>query len=275
MIQPKILGLRFAKKFALVTTAIIFFSNLLVFMISYSSFYKNTNSIIDSRFVVIAEDLLDTISNGLDLGLSLKELQTTQAVIESTKKSDPLVQSINVFSLETGNSARILYTTSHAGIEGTVPTEWIKEAKKNLNNKYWSIDEDDVGTIGVTILNNFQDPIGCIVIRYDQSQVSKKASVFAETIVQNILLTLLTCCTIFFFATKIALSFTLKSFNKMTEALNKLLDNEFIPSFEAKNKFEKEFIEMLQSTQLAWIEIKGAKKVLREDGYQDDTYQPI
>ena len=269
MKKPKIIAFHLASHFAFTIVIIYFFANIFVFLISYFQYTKTIHDAVNARFLVIADDLRETISNGLDLGLSLKELQTTQAVLEKIKKSDSLILSISVFSLDSSFSGKIIYTTQHAGIEGTIPHQWVKEIIASKLDKYWNFYEDDIGTIGVMLVNNFKEPLGGVAVRYDQSQLHRKSSQFAETLFKKILLFSCAGLFILFIFARHILKPICGSFHRMAIALNSFIETHQMPDFKPEHAFEKEFFLMLKNTEHTWLEIKNIEKALEKDEHKD------
>jgi hypothetical protein len=246
-------------KVASTIMAIVCFSVALLNFVTYLKYDTTITQIVGSRFLVIGEDLLQTVSKGLDLGLSLKELQTTQAVIESVKKNDSQILSISVFSLEKDNSGKILYNTRHAGIGGTAPTYWIDTLKAHIHNTHWLLDEDDVGSVGVTLFNTFKEPIGGIVVRYDQRQLDEKSLSFAKNLFMNSLIAMGLGFVCVLLVSHLIFRTLGDSFSRMKDALEDLMKEKSMNltttkpfHFAPANEVEYEFQRMLDATKVTW-----------------------
>lgn len=263
-------GLLLTFKVATTIMSIVVFSIMLLNFVTYLKYDRTLNNVVGSRFLVIADDLLQTVSNGLDLGLSLKELQTTQAVIESVKKSDPQILSISVFVLETDGFGKILYNTRHAGIGGNAPLNWIETLKAHTGSKYWLLDEDDVGSVGVTLVNNFKEPIGGIVVRYDQRHLDEKTLFFAKHLTIYSLSAIFVCFIFVFFIVHLIFRVLGGSFRHMYESLESFILGEKKEPLEPSNEIEKEFASMMQSTTSLWKQLDDIEHMMSKDNNHED-----
>lgn len=260
-------GLLLTFKVGLTIMSVVIFSIMLLNFVTYLKYDSILDNVVGSRFLVIADDLRQTVSNGLDLGLSLKELQTTQAVIEGVKKSDPQILSISVFAIEGGDTGKILYNTRHAGIGGSAPSVWINTLKSHASSKYWILNEDNVGSVGVTIVNNFKEPIGGIVVRYDQKYLMEKNLFFAK----HLVFYSLSAIAISFIVVLLLVSFVLRfvgtSFGNMHHAVEAFVTGTKVKLPPPNNEIEREFSTMFSATASLWEQL-GKVETMMANGKQ-------
>lgn len=262
--KRRIPGLLLTMKVTMTVTSIVIFSMMLLNFVTYLKYDNTLTNVIGSRFLVITEDLLQTISKGLDLGLSLRELQTTQEVIENVKKNDPQILSISVFGLSSDGSGNIFYNTRHAGIGGKAPSLWINTLKAHVQAKYWLIDEDDVGSVGVTLMNNFKEPIGGVIVRYDQRQIDVKGLYFLKNItLYSIIALIVSGCVIFGFTHLIFRNIG-SSFQNMQKTIQRFLLSEHEIPMKPRNNIEEKFQSSLSSTKDLWKKLEVMDELMDE-----------
>lgn len=77
-------------------TAILACCLLVVTYLNYCNFEKRLNSIVHSRFMVVAKDLRHTVEYGLNLGLALENIKNIQSLITSTAQDNRDISAIEI-----------------------------------------------------------------------------------------------------------------------------------------------------------------------------------
>ncbi len=236
----------------------------LTFLLTISTSFKYSSmlfSIVGSRFSVMTEDLLHTLSHGLNLGLSLSELHATQGVIESIRKHEPLILSLSVFEFTSPKTGKILYSTQQSQVARNVPSCFIEKAnEENADQKFWHIDEASVGVVGATIYNDFKKPMGGILMHFDRRPLNHKVFDFLRSIsLYSFCIILIVFLLISIFIRAIFRSLT-QSFSNMHGAIQSVLQNkQFIP-FISSNIIEENFYRMYKSTKALFIKLETLER---------------
>lgn len=100
------LPLRLAVLIALVVLAAV----LITARLNYAKFVQVTESLDNSRYAFLAQDLKATLEASLDLGLSLEQIENAQEVVERQRARYPEILAISVFD----DRGRVLYNSGRA-----------------------------------------------------------------------------------------------------------------------------------------------------------------
>ncbi len=243
-------------------------------VIMYSIYKKEISDLTTSRFQIIAQDISKTLSDGLNLGLSLSELNTTQSVIDAIKKKHSDILSIGVFETYSKNLGRILYHTRSQSKNANIPLSWLEKINHPHQETLWRIFDDGIGTVGVTLFNPFKQPIGGVIVRFDQTPLNYTLFDFAKK------MALMTLTILFFF---FMLSFFLiqRLFAPITRSCHKmkiLLTNDVIHNsssiFIQENALEESFYTMYRHThKLAEILSKIDQVLEKEKSFEEEWEQ--
>ncbi len=157
-------------KMTVYTVLVIAMVSSLLLMMNYFKFQNILSNVTSSRLAVVNQTLEDSISNAVNLGLALDEIQISQSIIDRAKKSDKDIQSIDVFDA----NGQVLFSTRDGGnktkIAAGVLEKLIKIKPANNVTNEWNNTTDEAFVLGVTLYNSFDRAIGGIVLNYDKSQ---------------------------------------------------------------------------------------------------------
>ncbi|MBX9977686.1 MAG: hypothetical protein K2X98_05525 [Alphaproteobacteria bacterium] len=249
-IDKKYNGYRLPLKLSFIALGITIFSLSLLSLLIYKKYDSALSHSVSSRFFVIADDLLHTVSNSLNLGLNLDELQSTQAIIQNIKNKDPTILCVGVFELTSSHAGKIVYNTRHERIGGNIPTSWVDLIQHSEGKKFWFLDEEDEGIVGVTLYNNFHQPIGGIVVRYDQRHIDNKLSMFAKklflyTVVLTAVIFIFVFCLFYY-----CFHSLLCSLKKMQMSLPSIFKGDSFVPFIIESDLESHFYDMHKKTKV-------------------------
>jgi len=142
----------------------------LLLMMNYFKFQNILSNVTSSRLAVVNQTLEDSISNAVNLGLALDEIQIAQSIIDRAKKSDKAIQSIDVFDA----NGQVLFSTRDGGNKSKIASDildkLIKVKPANSVTNEWNNTTGEAFVVGVTLYNSFDRAIGGIVLNYDKSQ---------------------------------------------------------------------------------------------------------
>lgn len=163
-------------------------------------------------------DMKNTVEYGLNLGLSLSELQNIQKVIEGIKEKDSEIVSIKVFD----DKGASVFDTEGVSEGEMIPEEWRKiheESGKDL----WNMAFKESFVIGVPLYNNFDVMVGGLAISYSKAHIEGTVKKMGFFMGKSVIITLL----VFALITVIGMGFFLRKitgvFNKMDSSLQFLL----------------------------------------------------
>jgi hypothetical protein len=133
------------------------FLNLAKFDTTYSELAR-------SRFQVLAQDLRNSVESGLELGLGLGELRTTQEIVMRAKSGAPEIRWVVVADIR---GAVLFDSEGNREERSLTPVEVAAITAVGGGDRVWSAQRGDDIVIGLPILNPFQVPVGVIELRYD------------------------------------------------------------------------------------------------------------
>ena len=239
---------------------ILFLANSVLIFVCYNKYEKTLNEIIQARFIIVGDHLENTISTGLRLGLTLKELQAIQKTLIETKAGDPEILSIQIFELMDGALGKTLFSTRKVGIGNSVPSHWISKMLSTEKGKIWNIEDDGVNLLGKTIYNMFDAPIGAVVVRFTEDYTKHKLNLVWEWL----LFVLMTVSVGSSFCLLFSSFFIMRPFSqtlkKVTVSMRKILLEETPEHFISTNLIEEQFSDVLEKTLTVYNKLNFLKK---------------
>jgi len=121
------------------------------------------------RFLV--SSLRATVEANLNLGLPLQDLPSLQAQIERARDSEAAIRAIEIV----GPNGVAVYSTDRGAIGEPVPQAW-ERAIEERRTEVWLADDRGEVAIGETIVNDFDQQVGHVVMVVAQEQVDPAAS---------------------------------------------------------------------------------------------------
>ncbi|MDE0309276.1 MAG: hypothetical protein OXI60_05525 [Acidiferrobacterales bacterium] len=143
--------------------------------LSLDKFRHTHSDLLTSRFQFIVNDIRHKLETQMDLGLALSTLQDVSEELDSYRRNDEMILSIEVFD-EKGS---VLFSTDPSFIGDLVSEEWVFAWRANQNSTSWSRLERDAAVVGVPIQNNLNQNVGSLALRYSREFLDQ--SFFAQT----------------------------------------------------------------------------------------------
>lgn len=184
--QPlsRLTGVRLTYKVTAAVMVLVFVSVGLVGTLSYYKYKSILNSLIQSRAEVTLSSLQSTVQAPLQLGLSLADVRTIKGVLQSTIERDRVIAQISVF--EIGGTQDILYSTDNS-LQGTPPpSTWVESARTETG--LWSHDGPNGRTIGMTVVDRLDQPVGGIALTYKNSYAAQRLMAVGDELIDYALI---------------------------------------------------------------------------------------
>jgi len=154
-------------KISVAILCIVALSISLTLVLNFFKFDRLYNSVVQSRFVVMAQDIRATVEFGLNLGLGLNELRNTQDVIDRTRERDTSIVALRVFD----DRGRIQFSSPPADIGEDVPDSWLVTFGR-ADGMITELEDDRDYTVSVPLLNAFDQEVGGLALSYSKSAVA-------------------------------------------------------------------------------------------------------
>ncbi|SMF81262.1 hypothetical protein SAMN06265365_14021 [Tistlia consotensis] len=97
-------------RLAVLITLVLLTAVLITARLNYAKFVQVTETLDNSRYTFLAQDLKATLEASLDLGLPLDQIQNAQEVVERQRERYPEILAITVFD----DKGRVLYNSGRA-----------------------------------------------------------------------------------------------------------------------------------------------------------------
>ena len=171
--------------FVVVAIVLTFAVGMATFL-NYYKFNSLVGRLMQSRVIVIGNEIQDNIEKSLALGLSLQENNTLQGLIERQLRSDDLLKSIMLFDA----SGTILYSTDSMHRGKKVEKSWFKIASKAKTDTWKAADRNSF-VAGLPIRNNFGVTLGHVALSYTRKPLEHCMGIIGNILLQTALVVLM------------------------------------------------------------------------------------
>ena len=144
---------------------VIVFTLVLVSFLNDSNYRKNYAELTRSRYLVLANNLKQTIEDSLNLGLRLGQLEPVLDRLDEIKDREPNVLLVQVFT----DQGQTVLSTGRTLIGKSVNPAWLLQLDRVKKDGNWQDASDTGYQVAIPIINNFNakivfnvvaDPIG-------------------------------------------------------------------------------------------------------------------
>lgn len=170
-------SLRF--KFILVALLICVFAVGMAGFLNYYKFKGTIGGVVQSRMLVVGNNIENGLQNSLSLGLSFAEIGTAPALIAREKSVERLITGIEVFD----TLGHTVYSTDPARVGQRVPETWLRATRQPGARNTWSIESGPELGVGITVKNNFGVAAGHVLVRYSGESVAQAVGEMASRLV--------------------------------------------------------------------------------------------
>ncbi|MEI6206924.1 MAG: hypothetical protein WCP20_09095 [Desulfuromonadales bacterium] len=171
--------------FVVVAVVLTFALGMATFLTHYK-FKSLVSGLMQSRVLVIGNEIQDNVEKSLSLGLSLQENNTLQGLIERELRSDDLITAI-VLSDAAG---AVLYSTEPAQQGKKIDKSWLK-ASSVSKKENWTVNERNAFVAGMPLKNNFGITLGNVALSYSKKPLERSMGIMGNVLQQSALLVLM------------------------------------------------------------------------------------
>ena len=157
----------FAARLAAMMIAIIVAASALTVALDYLKFRNVLRAQEDVVYAFVADDLAASIEDGLNLGLPLAALQSTDLVLQRRRNAERGTLGITVFD----STLHVLFDTDRFRVGQTLPKAWRPPTE---GAKAWRGDVDGGAMTASAITNTFGQRAGGVVLRYDLAPIETR-----------------------------------------------------------------------------------------------------
>ena len=178
----------FAARLAALMIAVVVAASALTVSLNYLKFRRVLRAQEDVVYAFVADDLAASIEDGLNLGLPLAALQSTDLVLQRRRTAERGTLGITVFD----STGRVLFDTDRFRIGQTLPEPW---RPPTPDARVWRGDVDGgAQTVSAmtasAITNTFGQRAGGVVLRYDLAPIETRMNAILLDMIRAALLML-------------------------------------------------------------------------------------
>lgn len=173
----------FAARLAAMMIAVVLAASALTVSLNYLKFHRVLRAQEDVVYAFVADDLAAAIEDGLNLGLPLAALQSTDLVLQRRRAAEHGTIGITVFD----STLRVLFDTDRFRIGQTLPKPW---RPPTPDAKTWRSDVDGGALTALAITNTFGQLAGGVVLRYDLAPIETRMNAILLDMIRATLLML-------------------------------------------------------------------------------------
>ena len=155
-----------------VALVVCLFGALMATVLTRAKLEQGLSQIIQARVVSAARELARSVERAQGLGLSLAELDTLPALLERHRRSEPLLDRIDVFDEE----GRIVASSRADRVGAQVPGE-LRRVAQVSDELPWAVASDDGPVAGVSLRTGYGLVIGHFGLHYAERELAAAMAV--------------------------------------------------------------------------------------------------
>ena len=155
-----------------VALVVCLFGALMATVLTRAKLEQGLSQIIQARVVSAARELARSVERAQGLGLSLAELDTLPALLERHRRSEPLLDRIDVFDEE----GRIVASSRADRVGALVPGE-LRRVAQVADELPWAVTGDDGPVAGVSLRTGYGLVIGHFGLHYAERELAAAMAV--------------------------------------------------------------------------------------------------
>ena len=141
----------------------------LMILLNQQKFADILRGLDDSRVSVVTLDTSRRLRQAVDLGLPLKDIAESRAMVEALVADHPELQSVSIF-----DARGTLLVHGGNALEGggaEAPLGWT-EGNRTAEGEVWRIEDPESFVVGAPVINNFGKLEGGVAVRYSKARFS-------------------------------------------------------------------------------------------------------
>lgn len=164
---------------------VIAFVIALLSFLNYANFRKTVQGLHEQRYVVLGKDVRQSVDAVLSLGLSPQQNARLPVYFGELRRAWPAIRFAGLID----NNAKPLIGAGTLASTGLSTWRDLIAAKQTDGIWHWRADHESA--IGLTVLNNFGQKMGAVVIRYDDREAVAASNAIVGELVWRALLVIL------------------------------------------------------------------------------------
>ncbi len=138
----------------------------LIVLLNQAKFGDILRGLDDSRVSVVTLDTSRRLRQAVDLGLPLKDIAESRAIVDSLIDEYPELQSVSIFDAD---GLLIVHGGQALGTgQETAPGEWLED-NREAGGEVWRRESPESFVVGGPIVNNFGKLEGGVAVRYGKA----------------------------------------------------------------------------------------------------------
>lgn len=227
------------------------FTLVLVSFLNDSNYRKNYAELTRSRYLVLANNLKQTIEVSLNLGLRLGQLEPVLDRLDEIKSREPNVLLVQVFT----DQGQTVLSTDRTLIGKSVNPEWLLQLDRVKKDGNWQGASDTGYQVAIPIINNFNAKVGAVLIEYSKGQFDNHVYTMRQKIAAD---TLLVLTAIFILLILACIVLTIRKRSTIFEHKKYILNDNALPHTSLVPELEREVAEFEATVNLVLAEIAAA-----------------
>lgn len=164
-------------RFIVVGILVCVFAIGMATFLNYFKYQGTLKQIVQTRLLVVAGGIENSIQSALGVGMSFAEIPTLPALLARERGADPLISGIDVFD----PGGRILYSTAAERVGTHVPATWLAMFRREgAGEREWIAARLDEPVTGLAVRNNFDLTIGHVAVRYSRAGIEANLGAMAR-----------------------------------------------------------------------------------------------
>jgi len=182
----------FAARLAAMMILVVLAASVLTVSLDYLKFRRVLRAQEDVVYAFVAADLAASIEDGLNLGLPLAALQSTDLLLQHRRGAERGTLGITVFD----STGRVLFDTDRFRVGSVLPVAWRPPGfgtgieAGGATAKVWRGDVGDAAMTASAITNTFGQMAGGVVLRYDLVPIETRMNAILLDMIRTALLLL-------------------------------------------------------------------------------------
>jgi hypothetical protein len=173
----------FAVRLAAMMVTVVLAASVMTVTLDYLKFRRVLRAQEDAVYAFVTDDLESSIEDGLNLGLPLASLQSTDLLLQRHRVAERGTLGITVFD----STGRVLFDTDRFRVGLALPEAW---GPPNPGAKAWRGDVEGGAMTASAIINTFGQQAGGIVLRYDLALIETRMNAILLDMIRAALLML-------------------------------------------------------------------------------------
>ena len=141
----------------------------LMILLNQQKFADILRGLDDSRVSVVTLDTSRRLRQAVDLGLPLKDIAESRAMVETLVAEYPELQSVSIF--DAGGKLLVHGGNGLDSGESEAPRTW-SAGNREADGEVWRIEDPESFVVGAPVINNFGKLEGGVAVRYSKARFS-------------------------------------------------------------------------------------------------------